>query len=422
MTTKPLATLGALIDQARRLERESPSAATAAWNEVLRAAPGHPDALHALAQTILFSDPRRALEMLAAAERAAPKDARMPLAAAQALHTLGDATGRLDALDRALAADPYCFPALLQKAAVIEQTSPRLAAPLFRNALKITPPDERLPPPLRALAVQARACVERDAKALRDALETELAVARARHPGADFRRFDQARDTLCGLAKIYRQEPTMFDFPELPPIEYYPRAMFPWLSDLEASTDAIVEELKRVIREDDPEFYPYVNHPPGAPVNQWAELNHSRKWSAYFLWKDGARIEPHCARCPTTAEVLSRMPLAGVQGFAPSAFFSTLDPGAHIPPHTGVTNTRLVCHLPLIVPEGAAFRVGSQSRPWKKGEAWVFDDTIEHEAWNKSRELRVILIFDVWNPLLSEAERDLIGAMMAARRAYYAAG
>lgn len=302
---------------------------------------------------------------------------------------------------------------------MIEATSPRKAAPLYRNALKITPPDDRLPPPLRALAAHARAAVERDARALRDALDAKLAGIRARHQGADFRRFYQARDAVAGLAKIYRQEPTMLDFPELPPIEFYPRDMFPWLAELEASTDAILDELKRVIREDDPEFYPYVNHPPGAPVNQWAALNHSRKWSAYFLWQDGAPVGPHCRRCPATTEVLSRMPLAGVDGFAPSAFFSTLDPGAHIPPHTGATNTRLVCHLPLVVPEGAAFRVGAQTRPWKKGEAWVFDDTIEHEAWNKSGELRVILIFDIWNPLLSEAERELIGAMMLARWAYY---
>lgn len=413
--------LGALIDEARRLERDHAPTAGAAWSAVLRAAPGHPEALYALAQGILLADPARAIDMLAAAERAAPRDARIPLAAAQALDAKGDFAGKYAALERALAADPYCFPALLQKASMMERTNPRQAALIFRNALKITPPDERLPPPLRALAAQARAAVDRDSRAMRAALEEKLTVVRARHAGADFRRFDHACDTIAGLSKIYRQEPTMLDFPELPPIEYYPREMFPWLPELEAATDVIVDELKRVIQEDDPEFFPYVNNPPGAPLNQWAELNSSRKWSAYFLWKDGRPVDAHCLRCPQTAEILSRMPLAGVDGFAPSAFFSTLDPGAHIPAHTGVTNTRLVCHLPLIIPDGAAFRVGAQTRPWKKGEAWVFDDTIEHEAWNRSRELRVILIFDIWNPLLTEAERDLVSAMMSARRAYYSA-
>ncbi len=51
-------------------------------------------------------------------------------------------------------------------------------------------------------------------------------------------------------------------------------------------------------------------------------------------------------------------------------------------------------------------------------EAWVFDDTIEHEAWNDSDELRIILIFDVWNPFLSEAERELITAMLHAQNEF----
>jgi aspartyl/asparaginyl beta-hydroxylase (cupin superfamily) len=52
------------------------------------------------------------------------------------------------------------------------------------------------------------------------------------------------------------------------------------------------------------------------------------------------------------------------------------------------------------------------------GQAWVFDDTIEHEAWNDSDDTRTILIFDVWNPYLTAAERDLVCAMMAAKNAF----
>ena len=82
----------------------------------------------------------------------------------------------------------------------------------------------------------------------------------------------------------------------------------------------------------------------------------------------------------------------------PNAMFSLLAPGAHIPPHTGVANTRLVCHLPLIVPPGCWFRVGAETRDWEVGKAWVFDDTIEHEALNPSDALRVIFIVDTWHP------------------------
>jgi aspartyl/asparaginyl beta-hydroxylase (cupin superfamily) len=65
-------------------------------------------------------------------------------------------------------------------------------------------------------------------------------------------------------------------------------------------------------------------------------------------------------------------------------------------------------HLPLIVPEGCRFRVGGDTRSWEVGRAWVFDDTIDHEAWNTSDELRAILIFDVWNPYITPIERDLL--------------
>ena len=99
--------------------------------------------------------------------------------------------------------------------------------------------------------------------------------------------------------------------------------------------------------------------------------------------------------------------------------FSILDAGTVIPPHTGVTNTRLTVHLPLIIPPNCAFRVGSETREWIPGKAWVFDDTIEHEAWNRSDMPRAVLIFDIWNPYLSEAERDLIRAATEVFGTYY---
>jgi aspartyl/asparaginyl beta-hydroxylase (cupin superfamily) len=412
----------AILDRARMLTRAGSAAeAAAAWKEILRVEPANAEALFFFAQQAMRAgDPRRALELLAAVQRARPHDASIPLAAAQAHDALKDASGKLAALEQALAIDPYCYPALLQKAAMIELESPRRAARIYKNAIKITPPEERISPELRPLLERAKRAVESNTEALNAQIEKELAPVRARFPDASFERFDQCKDAMIGRRKIYAQEPTMLHYPQLPAIQYFDRAEFPWLAELEAATDDITGELEALLREDDPNFRPYVNHPAGAPINQWAELNRSRKWSAYFLWKDGNRIDDHCKRCPKTAALLDRMPLAQVPGFAPAAFFSTLDPGAHIPPHTGVTNTRLVVHLPLIVPEQCFFRVGSDTREWKRGEAWVFDDTIEHEAWNKSDKLRVILIFDIWHPALSAAERELVCALLASQRAYYA--
>ena len=135
-----------------------------------------------------------------------------------------------------------------------------------------------------------------------------------------------------------------------------------------------------------------------------------------WLWKDGEAQADPIARCPKTAAVLEKLPMADQPGFAPTALFSALAPHTRIPPHTGSTNTRLLVHLPLVLPGPAGFRVGNEVREWRIGEAWVFDDTIEHEAWNDSDETRVILIFDIWNPLLSGAERELVSALLLEHR------
>ncbi len=412
----------AIIGRARRLTQAGAGAeAVAAWTEVLRAEPSHPEALYFLAhQAIRAGDARRALEMLEVAQRAKPQDVMIPLAAAQAYAQLGDAKAKLAALDRALVLDPYCYPALLQKASLLEAQAPRRAARIYRDALKITPSEERVALDLRPLVAHAKQRVADNMDALDAHLERELASVRARHAGASFESFNECKDAMLGRKKIFVHEPTMLHFPHLPAISYFDRKEFPWLQEIEAATDEIAEELVGLLGDSDPDFIPYLNHPDGSPINQWADLNRSKKWSAYFLWNDGVRIDDHCRRCPKTAAALARLPLANVPGYAPTALFSTLDARAHIPPHTGVTNTRLVVHLPLIIPERCRFRVGNETREWKRGEAWVFDDTIEHEAWNGSDELRVILIFDIWHPALSEAERDLVCALLAAQSKYYA--
>jgi aspartyl/asparaginyl beta-hydroxylase (cupin superfamily) len=98
--------------------------------------------------------------------------------------------------------------------------------------------------------------------------------------------------------------------------------------------------------------------------------------------------------------------------------FSMLKPRTHIPPHCGVSNVRLVTHVPLIIPPGCRFRVGNDVREWVPGQAWVFDDTIEHEAFNDSDQLRAILMFDVWHPHLTEAERRMVTALSGAIKAF----
>jgi aspartyl/asparaginyl beta-hydroxylase (cupin superfamily) len=213
---------------------------------------------------------------------------------------------------------------------------------------------------------------------------------------------------MLGRRRVFTNECFGMHYPFLPADEYFDREHFPWLPELEAKTDVIRSELAELLSSRDPGLSPYVAMAPGTPRNKWTDLDNSTAWSALHLWKEGQRIEGACARAPKTAKIVEKLPLAGIPGRAPTVFFSILQAGKHIPPHTGVTNTRAIIHLPLIVPEGCAFRVGGETREWREGEAFAFDDTIEHEAWNKSDKDRAILILDCWNPHLSEHEREMI--------------
>jgi aspartyl/asparaginyl beta-hydroxylase (cupin superfamily) len=132
-------------------------------------------------------------------------------------------------------------------------------------------------------------------------------------------------------------------------------------------------------------------------------------------------VVEHQQRCPRTTQALREVELADIDGLCPNAMFSALAPHTHIPPHHGETNARLVVHLPLVVPENCLYRVGFEQRRWNVGEVLIFDDSIEHEARNDSDELRVVLIFDVWNPLLSAAEREMVQVLSRATREFHSA-
>lgn len=366
-------------------------------------------------------DSALALNLLGRAREQAPDDLEILMNIALAQRVSGDLRSAVGTLDRVLMADPYHFLALLSKAALIEQLSgPKQAAPIYRNVLKIAPPADRLPPGVAAPLARARAVVEQHNDSLAQHLDARVADVRGRHGNQSLGRFDEALQILSGRKRAYVSEPIDFHYPQLPAVPFFDRSYFPWFPELEAATDMIRGELEGALAAADADFAPYIDYPAGAPVNQWAELNKSRRWRSLWLWRDGTKQEAACRQCPKTAELLSRLPMCDQQGYAPTALFSALEANTHIPPHTGSTNARLLVHLPLILPGPARFRVGNEMRTWRMGEAWAFDDTIEHEAWNDADQLRVILIFDVWNPLLSEAERELVTAMMLAKQDFYA--
>ncbi len=312
---------------------------------------------------------------------------------AEAQSVLGNGGAELAALNQALAIEPYLLPALFKKGQALERLGRGAEAiRAYRAIVAIVGDRTDLPQPVQQLLAQARRVVA-DADAVRaEQLYGSFEDVLARFPDQDLQRAQAYADHLAGRRKVYHQEPTGGHFPYLPAIEFFDRALFPWFEAIEAATEEIRAELVNLwLEEDEPGFRPYVRFDASAPVNQWAELNHSPKWSAYFLWEDGRPVEEHLARCPATAEALSRAPLLDIPGKAPTAMFSILKPGARIPPHTGTSNVRCTVHLPLVVPPGCGFRVGATTREWLPGAAWAFDDTIEHEAWNGSDQPRAIL-------------------------------
>jgi aspartate beta-hydroxylase len=386
-------------------------------------APAHPAVLNELGVRMLQrGEPENAHALFRRATTADPGHPALWSNLAASLRALERRDEEFDALERALALEPRHLSSLLQKATLIEERGDaRAAARVYRNALATMPPGAEAPEAVSEVMSHAREAVRKDDAALATAIEARLAPLRARHSGASFRRIERCIDLLTGKRARFFPDPTFMLFPEIPALEFFERSDFPWLDGIEAAAEEIRVELMSVLVADRAGLEPYIAYPDGVPLDQWRELNKSRRWSAYFLWNQGVPQPTHLARCPRTAEVLRGAPQCDVSARGPTAFFSILEARTRIPAHTGVTNTRLTVHLPLIVPPDCGFRVGSETRAWLPGEAWVFDDTIEHEAWNDSDTPRAVLIFDIWNPLLSPAERDLVRAATEAVGTYYGA-
>ena len=332
---------------------------------------------------------------------------------------LNDANGAFDALREVLRREPRNFPALLMSATLLEREgSMKAAAGAYGAALANAPPDHFLDQATQQAVAHGRELHGRHTRELRDFIRARVGDTQTQCAPAVRRRLDSFIDTTLRVRKRYQQEPSDFFYPQLPAIEFYEREEFPWLADLEAATEPMQRELAAILREDQASFAPYIHYDDHLPLDQWRELNHSPRWSAFHFYDKGAPVTERCRRAPATMAVLSRMPQAQVPLRSPSALFSVLQPKTRIPPHTGVANFRLVVHLPLVLPPGCGFRVGGETRQWKIGEAWVFDDTIEHEAWNDSDQTRIIFICDIWNPRLSPDERTAIGEIIAATDAF----
>ena len=361
-------------------------------------------------------DAQRARELFDSIVASGRADASILLGLAFACRQLGDKASAIAAIDKVLALDQTNLQALILKGDhLLEAGDNRAAVAFYASAIRRVSPRDKLPPAFQNDLRRAQQACETYAKQYEAHLRTELAARGFDEHSTG--RFAQSLDLMTGKKRIYYQQPQHYYFPELPQIQFYERAMFPWLDTVEAATEDIRAELLGVLQQPNA-FTPYVESHQNRPNIDATGTIDNPDWSAFFLWKNGEIVPENAARCPRTLDALKDVPFCRIAGRSPSILFSLLRPGAKIPPHTGMINTRLICHLPLIVPGQCRFRVGNDTRDWVEGKAWLFDDTIEHEAWNGSDKLRVVLIFDVWRPELTEEERRLVAAMIEAVDAF----
>ncbi len=352
---------------------------------------------------------RQALERFTAAG-AAPPRAWMLLA--RTCEMQGDTEAAQRALDQVLAADPRNLRANLMKGDLLTRSGEdRAAVSWYKRALSLAQGAGSLPNDLADGLRRADEATRAATGRFQDHLTGRLAAA-----GIDlsqgYGRFAESIDILTGVKEPQLQQPSSFFYPRLPHIGFYEAEDFRWLQDMLSVLPAMRAEAEAVLAGESG-VAPYVQRAKDRPETTHRLLN-DPSWSAFHLWRDGEPIAENAARCPATMKALEAPPMPRIKGRWPIALFSILRPGTHIEPHCGMVNTRLICHIPLIVPDGCRLRVGNETRVVEEGKPLLFDDSIEHEAWNEGDAIRAILLFEVWRPELTEAERHALTVMFEA--------
>ena len=352
----------------------------------------------------------RALALLQRAVTAQPQDAMSRFHLGRVRAAAGASALCLEAYRDAVRLRPDFHVARLHLADTLRNAGDPLATLQFSRALQDAQRSGRW---LDASSTPAslRPLVELAVKAVRDGRRAACAALLeplvAEFGASELTRFSQCISIyLQERAPVYpdvRQRPTFLFFPGLPAMPYYAAATFDWLPALEAQTAAIRAELEPLLP---------ATHTGERVFNddalERANLRGTRgapSWTGYYFYRHGLRRDDAASACQRTAAALEALPLDHVREHGPEVLFSVFTPGTHLLPHRGVTNTRLVAHLPLIVPPDCALRVGGEEHVWREGRVVVFDDTYEHEAWNRSDAVRVVLIFDIWNPHLTAVEQ-----------------
>jgi aspartate beta-hydroxylase len=374
-----------LLEARQLLQMGRAADAARLYESVLALDPQNIEALNVVGVSLVSSgDDARGLEFLARATKLAPDAFVARLYRGRAHERLGDPDAALRQYLRAI--------------------KTAQAAGQWRNAATTSPG-------LRPLVEHALGFVMQGRRALYGRIFDRLA---SRFGDADLGRVRECLQVYLGERTAQtadaRQRPRDLYFPGLPTTPYFDRALFAWAEALQSHTSAIRDELRAVMEGGAGAEAVFADEKLARENLQGA----SPKWDGYYFYRHGHRRDDNCERCPRTTQALDCVPLMRVRDLGPEVMFSFLAPGTHLLPHHGVTNARIVVHLPLIVPSDCALRVGGELHAWREGELVFFDDTYEHEAWNRSGEMRVVLIMDCWNPHLTEVERAAAHDLMAA--------
>ncbi len=392
------------------------------FQQILRLTPNQPRALNFFAmREFVKGEHRDALQLIENALITGSKIALLHANHGRILREMKNFSAAIAAFDRAIVLDPQFLPAIFDKALTYESLGQeKQAARFFKQVILLMPNGVNPASELGQMALHAQKSISRDTELLEHFLVEKIGHGAFNPSQNKLKRFQEFADIALQRKAVYQSRPTSLYFPGLPNISIYENADFSWVPIVEAATESVKSEIIEVVRSGSDGVKPYVNMGAGEVVAQWQELNQKLDWGAYFLWDRGKKIEAHCERCPQTSAMLDTLPLMQTPMRAPSAFFSMLKPRTHIPPHPGALNFRLTVHLPLIIPNGGcAIRVGNDLHYWQSGKVLIFDDTIEHEAWNPTDELRVVLIFDVWHPMLKPFERELVSQFIQNFVEYY---
>jgi len=245
----------------------------------------------------------------------------------------------------------------------------------------------------------------------------------ATHGATPMRRVAHAMNVYLGRVQDRpyspHQAPKFLFFPGLEEGPFHDPDLHPWSARLVAGYDSIRAEALAVLG-DGSALESFLTFQPGQSTQGYLGGDGAQPaWDAFFFYRHGRRYDANHARCPFTSALLEDIERCEIEGQAPEICFSVLQPGTRIMPHYGVTNTRLVYHLPLLVPDDCALHVsGGGEHAWRERAPVLFDDTFQHEAWNRSALPRIVLLMDCWNPHLRPEKRRAMRVLVELISAY----